>query len=166
MLFWHFWTIGPILKWLLFWPSSQMDLIPLKYCHINKKREKSNLSASIHVIFSWTFRYAGRKSCSIFVKFFNLVFLLCFSVIRWNFGIFFGSFQRVSITVGRMDINWPSLVIICNGWLNHSMSFQVSNHAEQKWKRYTWIVCHLYAKWCTPVKQIKVYLNVQRLGYA
>ena len=39
----------------------------------------------------------------------------------------FGSFQRGSITVGRMDINWPSLLIICNGWLNHSISFQVSD---------------------------------------
>ena len=25
-------------------------------------------------------------------------------------------------------------------------------YPEQKWKRYTWIVCYLYAKWCTPVK--------------
>ena len=40
----------------------------------------------------------------------------------------FGSFQRESFTVGRMDINWPSLLIICNGWLNHSISFQVINH--------------------------------------
>ena len=39
-------------------------------------------------------------------------------------------------------------------------------YTEQKWKRCTWTVCHLYAKWCNPVKQIKVYLNVQRLGYA
>ena len=39
-------------------------------------------------------------------------------------------------------------------------------YTEQKWKRYTWIVCHLYAKWRKPVKQMKVYLNVQRLGYA
>ena len=39
-------------------------------------------------------------------------------------------------------------------------------YTEQKLKRYTWIVCHLYAKWRRPVQQMKVYLNVQRLGYA
>ena len=38
----------------------------LKYCRINKKREKSTLNASFHVIFFWYFRYVGRKSCSIF----------------------------------------------------------------------------------------------------
>ena len=126
----------------------------------------------------------------------------------------FGSFQRGSITVGRMDINWPSLLIICNGWLTHSLAFQVSdrrngyilNKSENATPaasssmlalssaRYTdvrlytlrikigtnqralgelshyWtrlrIVCHLYAKWRKPVQQMKVYLNVQRLGYA
>ena len=45
------------------------------------------------------------KAAVFFYKIFNLMFLLFFSVIRWNFGIFFGSFQRGSITVGRMDIN-------------------------------------------------------------
>ena len=63
------------------------QFLSLKYCRINKKREKSTLSASFHVIFSRTFRYVGRKSCSIFDKIFNLMFLLCFSVIRWDFGI-------------------------------------------------------------------------------
>ena len=29
-----------------------------------------------------------------------------------------------------MDINWPSLLIICNGWLTHSMTFQVSDRGE------------------------------------
>ena len=48
----------------------------------------TTLNASFHVIFSRTFRYANRKSCSIFDEIFNLVFLMCFSVIRWNFGIF------------------------------------------------------------------------------
>ena len=47
----------------------QNDFV-LKYYRINyrinKKREKSTLSASFHVIFSRTFRYAGRKNCSIF----------------------------------------------------------------------------------------------------
>ena len=78
----------------------------------------------------------------------------------------FGSFQRGSITVGRMDINWPSLLIICNGWLTHSLALPCWLYTEQKWKRYTWIVCHLFAKWRRPVQQMKVYLNVQRLGYA
>ena len=40
-----------------------------------------------------------------FDKIFNLVFLLCFSVIRWNFGIFLVLFNEGSITVGRMDLN-------------------------------------------------------------
>ena len=74
----------------------------LKYCRINKKREKSTLNAPFHVSFSRTFRYADRKSCSIFDKSFNLMFLLFFSVVKWNFGIFlFCFFQRGSITVGR-----------------------------------------------------------------
>ena len=38
----------------------------LKYCRNNKKREKLTLSASFHVLFSRTFRYVDRKSCSIF----------------------------------------------------------------------------------------------------
>ena len=45
------------------------------------------------------------EKAALFDKIFNLIFLLSFSVIRWNFGFFFGSFQRGSITVGRMDIN-------------------------------------------------------------
>ena len=45
------------------------------------------------------------KASVFFGKIFNLMFLLCFSVIRWNFGIYiYGSFQLVSITVVRMDI--------------------------------------------------------------
>ena len=44
------------------------------------------------------------KAAVFFDKIFNLVFLLCFSVIRWIFGIFW-FFQRGSITVDRMDIN-------------------------------------------------------------
>ena len=83
----------------------------------------------------------------------------------------FGSFQRGSITVGRMDINWPSLLIICNGWQTYSLAFQVSDRRvgyilNKSEKRYTWFVCHLYAKWRKPVNQMKVYLNMQRLGYA
>ena len=42
------------------------------------------------------------KAAVFFVKIFNLMLLLSFSVIRWHI---FGSFQRGSITVGRMDIN-------------------------------------------------------------
>ena len=45
------------------------------------------------------------KAAVFFDKILNLMFLLSFSVIRWNFGIFFGSFQRGSITAGRIDIN-------------------------------------------------------------
>ena len=67
------------------------------------------------------------KVAVFFDKIFNLVFLLCFFCNQMDFWHIFGTFQRKSITVGRMDINWPSLLIICNGWLNHSMSFQVSN---------------------------------------
>ena len=39
-------------------------------------------------------------------------------------------------------------------------------YTEQKWKRYTWIVWHLYTKLCKPRMQWKVYLNVQILGNA
>ena len=46
------------------------------------------------------------KAAVFFDKIFNLMFLLSFSVIRWmEFWHIFGSFQRGSITVGRMDIN-------------------------------------------------------------
>ena len=45
------------------------------------------------------------KGVVFFDKIFNLIFLLCFPVIRWNFGIFLVPFNGGSITVGRMDIN-------------------------------------------------------------
>ena len=45
------------------------------------------------------------KAAVFFDKIFNLMLLLCFSVIRWNFGIFLALFNGGSITVGRMDIN-------------------------------------------------------------
>ena len=45
------------------------------------------------------------KGAVFFDKIFHLVFLLCFSVIRWNFGIFLVIFNGGSITFGRMDIN-------------------------------------------------------------
>ena len=77
----------------------------LKYCRINKKREKSTLSASFHVIFSRTFRYAGRKSCSIFRQNFQPDVFAVFFCNLMEFWHIFGSFQRGSITVGRMDIN-------------------------------------------------------------
>ena len=47
-------------------PASGANIVVLKYCRINKKRENLTFSASFHVIFSRTFRYADRKSCSIF----------------------------------------------------------------------------------------------------
>ena len=55
----------------------------LKYCH-----NKSTLSASFHVIFSRTFDMRVENAAEFFDKIFNVMFLLCFSVIRWNFGIF------------------------------------------------------------------------------
>ena len=97
-----------------------------KYCRINKKREKSTLSASFHVIFSWIFRYAGRKYCSIFWQSFQPDVFAVFFCNEMEFWHIFDSFQRGIITFGRMDLNWPSLLIICNGWLN-SMLFQVSD---------------------------------------
>ena len=47
------------------------------------------------------------KAAVFFDKIFNLLFLLCFYVIRWNFGIFLVLFNGGGggITVGRMDIN-------------------------------------------------------------
>ena len=39
-------------------------------------------------------------------------------------------------------------------------------YTEQKWKNYILIVRHLHTKYCKPVKQMKMYLYVQRLGYA
>ena len=58
------------------------------YCRINKKREKSTLSASVHVISLELFDMRVEKAAVFLDKIFNLVFLLCFSVIRWNFSIF------------------------------------------------------------------------------
>ena len=45
------------------------------------------------------------KAAVFFDKIFNLMFLLCFSVIRWNFGIFLVLFNAGGVTVDRMDIN-------------------------------------------------------------
>ena len=46
------------------------------------------------------------KAEAFFDKIFKQVFLLYFSVIRWNFGIVLVPVEkRGSITVGRMDIN-------------------------------------------------------------
>ena len=45
------------------------------------------------------------KAAVFFDKIFNLVFLLCFSVIRWNFGIFLALFNGGELLLGRMDIN-------------------------------------------------------------
>ena len=59
----------------------------LKYCRINKKREKSTLSASFHVISLELFDMRIEKAAVFFDKIFKLMILLCFSVIRWNFGI-------------------------------------------------------------------------------
>ena len=56
------------------------------------------------------------------------------------------------------------LLIISNFELD--LYFIILNYTEQKWKRDSWIVCHLYTKLCKPRMQMKVYLNVQILGYA
>ena len=67
---------------------------------------KNRLKVHLFKLFSLDiFDMRVEKAAVFFDKIFNLMFLLSFSVIRWNFGIFFGSFQRGSITVGRMDIN-------------------------------------------------------------
>ena len=68
-------------------------LIVFKYCRINKKREKSTLS--LFTLFSLDiFHMPVEKAAVFFDKIFNLMFLLCFSVIRWNFGIFLVLFNR------------------------------------------------------------------------
>ena len=61
---------------ILFLPSSVKMQLHVKYCRINK-REKSTLSASVHVIFFELF-YMRVEKASVFDKIFNLVFLLCF----------------------------------------------------------------------------------------
>ena len=45
------------------------------------------------------------KAAVFFDKIFNLMFLLSFSVIRWNFGICLALCNGGGFTVGRMDIN-------------------------------------------------------------
>ena len=77
----------------------------LKYFHINKKREKSTLSAFFTLLSLELFYIWVEKAAVLFDNIFNLMFLLCFSIIRWNFGIFLLFCQRGSVTVGRMDIN-------------------------------------------------------------
>ena len=65
----------------------------LKYCRINKKREKST-SVHLFTLFSLElFDMRVEKAAVFFDKIFNLVILLCFSVIRWNFGIFLALFN-------------------------------------------------------------------------
>ena len=67
------------------------------------------------------------KAAVFFDKIFNLMFLLCFSVIRWNFGIFLvlfnGGVYTVSIhcapemseidCIDRIESFWPKFV---RGW--------------------------------------------------
>ena len=67
--------------------------LKVQYCHINKKREKSTLSASFHFFSLDLFDMRVEKAAVFFDKIFNLMFLLCFSVIRWNFGKFWGLFN-------------------------------------------------------------------------
>ena len=58
-----------------------------KYCRINKKREKLTLSAFFTLFSLELFDMQVEKASVFFDKIFNLMFLLCFSVIRCNFGI-------------------------------------------------------------------------------
>ena len=60
----------------------------LKYCRINKKREKSTLSAPFTLFCLELFDMQVEKAAVFFDKIFNQMFLLSFPVIRWNFGIF------------------------------------------------------------------------------
>ena len=80
----------------------------------------------------------------------------------------FGSFQRGSITVGRMDINWPSLLIICNGWLTHSMAFQVSDRREViYWTKEKTLHLNGLPFICKMTQASKANKSVsERLGYA
>ena len=84
----------------------------------------------------------------------------------------FGSFQRGSITVGRMAMNYINNMQRLTKSFG-AVAFQVSDRHEgyilNKSENATPENCLpfiLYAKWCKPVKQMKVYLNVQRLVYA
>ena len=73
--------------------STVLYLQKLKYCRINKKRKKSTLSASFQAIFLELFDMRVEKAAVFFDKIFNVIFLLSFSVIRWNFGIFLALFN-------------------------------------------------------------------------
>ena len=65
-----------------------VTLLGIKYCRINKNWE-NRLYVHIFTLFSLElFDMRIEKAAVFFDKVFNLMFLLCFSVIRWNFGIF------------------------------------------------------------------------------
>ena len=67
------------------------------------------------------------KAAVFFDKIFNLMFLLGFSVIRWNFGIFLVLFNGGVLLL----VEWTKLTqfiyIMQRLTINHSMSFQVSD---------------------------------------
>ena len=66
----------------------QILYLVVKYCRINKKREKST-KGHLFTLFSLDiFDMRVEKAAVFFDKIFNLIILLSFSVIRWNFGIF------------------------------------------------------------------------------
>ena len=76
----------------------------VKYNRINKKREKQ-LKVYLLTLFSLElFDMRVEKTAVLFDKIFNLVFLLCFSVIRWNFGIILVLLKR-GVLLLLMDIN-------------------------------------------------------------
>ena len=68
--------------------SNSDGRVRLKYCHINKKRE-NRLKVHLFTLFSLDILDMRIEKAAVFFdKIFNLIFLLYFSVIRWNFGIF------------------------------------------------------------------------------
>ena len=70
-------------------------IIPLKYCRINKKREINRLEVHLFTLLSLELLdMQVVKAAVFFDKIFNLMFLLIFSVIGWNFGIFLVLFNE------------------------------------------------------------------------
>ena len=72
----------------------QVSKRSLKYCRIIRNA-KNRLQVHLFTLFSLElFDMRVEKGAVVFDKIFNLMFLLCFSVIRWNFGIFLALFNE------------------------------------------------------------------------
>ena len=70
------------------------------------RNAKNRLKVHLFTLFSLDiFDMRVEKTAVSFDKIFNLMFLLCFSVIKWNFGMFLVLFNGGSSIFGRMDIN-------------------------------------------------------------